>query len=199
MQQFLSEAQSGKVTDYLEQEVLEGIREEYGEFVKQQEIGLAAALRKIYVRTGRGMSILKASERLLQDTLQCDEKRVAEGLDAAHMEGASILQYNDENSLSCAIGLAYYSARREYRLIRELPMGRGFADIIFLPLPGAGKPALVVELKYDKTAGATIEQIKERKYTKALEGYTGEMLLVGINYDKKQKTHSCRIEKFDLH
>lgn len=134
MQQFLSEAQPGKVTDYLEQEVLEEIREEYGEFLKQQDIGLA-----------------------------------------------------------------YYSARREYRLIRELPMGRGFADIIFLPLPGAGKPALVVELKYDKTAGAAIEQIKERKYTKALEGYTGEMLLVGINYDKKQKTHSCRIEKLDLH
>lgn len=144
------------------------------------------------------MCILKASERLLQDTLQGDEKRVAEGLDAAHMEAASILKYNDENSLSCAIGLAYYSARREYRLIRELPAGRGFADIVFLPLPQSGKPALVMELKYDKTASAAIAQIKERKYTKALDGYTGEILLVGINYDKSDKTHSCRIEKLDL-
>ena len=144
------------------------------------------------------MCILKASERLLQDTLQCDEKRVAEGLDAAHMEAASILQYNDENSLSCAVGLAYYSARREYRLIRELPAGRGFADIVFLPLPQSGKPALVMELKYDKTASAAIAQIKERKYMKALDGYTGEILLVGINYDKSDKTHSCRIEKLDL-
>lgn len=145
------------------------------------------------------MCILKAAEKLLQDTLQCDEKRVAEGLDAAHMEAASILEYNDGNSISCAIGLAYYSARRVYRLIRELPAGRGFADIVFLPLPQSGKPALVVELKYDKTAGASIEQIKERKYLKAQEGYTGKILLVGINYDKKQKTHSCRTEKLDLH
>lgn len=83
--------------------------------------------------------------------------------------------------------------------MRELPAGRGFADIVFLPLPQSGKPALLVELKYDKTASAAIEQIKERKYTKALEGYTGEILLVGINYDKGDKTHSCRIEKLDLH
>ncbi len=74
------------------------------------------------------------------------------------MEVASILTYNDENSLGCAIGLAYYSARKDYMLIRELPTGRGFADIVFLPLPHAGKPALVVELKYDKTANTAIQQ-----------------------------------------
>ena len=32
----------------------------------------------------------------------------------------------------------------------ELPTGRGFADVVFLPLPSVNKPALVVELKYDK-------------------------------------------------
>ena len=34
---------------------------------------------------------------------------------------------NDENSLGCAIGLACYSARKDYRIIREMPAGRGFA------------------------------------------------------------------------
>ena len=143
------------------------------------------------------MRVLKASERLLEDTLLCDEKSVAAGLDNAHTEISSILTYNDENSLGCAIGLAYYSARKDYRMVREFPTGRGFADVVFLPLPHTGKPALVVELKYDKTAHAAIQQIKDRHYTQALEGYIGEILLVGINYDKarENKPHDCVIER----
>lgn len=143
--------------------------------------------------------MLKASERLLADTLAGDEAKVAEGLDKVHGEVASILTYNDENSLGCAIGLAYYSARKDYMFIREFPAGRGFADIVFLPLPSAGKPALVVELKYDKSADAAIRQIKDRKYHQALNGYTGEVLLVGINYDRdnRNKPHSCVIERVE--
>lgn len=145
------------------------------------------------------MRVLKASEKLLQDTLLCDGKSVAEGLDKAHTEVSSILTYNNENSLGCAIGLAYYSARKDYRLIREFPTGRGFADVVFLPLPSSKKPALVVELKYDKTAVAAIRQIKDRNYTQALSGYTGEILLVGINYDRDctDKPHSCVIERVE--
>lgn len=141
--------------------------------------------------------ILRASEKLLEDTLRGDEKSVAEGLDLAHTEASSILTYNDENSLSCAIGLSYYSARKDYRLIRELPTGRGFADVVFLPLPFSQKPALIVELKYDKSAETALQQIKDRKYVQGLEGYSGEILLVGVNYDKddKNKPHSCVIEK----
>ena len=143
------------------------------------------------------MHVLKASEKLLEDTLRCDEESVAEGLDQAHTEVASILTYNDENSLGCAIGLAYYSARKDYKLIRELPTGHGFADVVFLPLPFSNKPALVVELKYDKSAETAISQIKDRRYTQALEGYAGEILLVGVNYDRdnRNKPHSCVIEK----
>ena len=95
------------------------------------------------------MRVLKASEQLLEDTLRGDAVCVAEGLDRAHTEVASILAYNDENALGSAIGLAYYSARKDYRLIREFPSGKGFADVVFLPLPYTGRPALVVELKYD--------------------------------------------------
>lgn len=145
------------------------------------------------------MRVLQASEKLLGDTLLCDGERVADALDRAHTEVSSILTYNDENSLACAIGLAYYSARKDYRLIRELPGGRGFADIVFLPLPLSGRPALVVELKYDKDAQAAIQQIKDRKYTQVLDGYVGEILLVGINYDKGNvdKPHSCVIERVE--
>lgn len=147
------------------------------------------------------MRVLNASEKLLEATLQGDEKRVAEGLDTAHTEVASILTYNDENSLACAISLAYYSARKDYLMIRELPSGHGFADIVFLPLPAAaGKPALVIELKYNKSADTAIRQIKDRRYTQTLEKYTGEILLVGVDYSKddKGKSHSCIIERYFL-
>ena len=143
------------------------------------------------------MNVLKASEKLLEDTLRGDAESVAKELDKAHCEVASILTYNDENSLGCAIGLAYYSARKDYKLIRELPAGKGFADIAFLPLPHTNKPAMVVELKYDRSVSAAIQQIKDRKYIQALEGYTGEILLMGVNYnkDKANKPHSCVIER----
>ena len=140
------------------------------------------------------MRVLKASERLLEDTLRCEEESVARGLDKAQMEVASILTYNDENSIS----LAYYSARKDYKLIRELPAGHGFADVVFLPRPFCSKPALLIELKYEKSADSAIQQIKDRQYMQALEGYSGEILLVGVNYDKndKNKQHSCVIERF---
>ena len=140
--------------------------------------------------------VLNASEKLLNDTLACDSQSVADGLDRAHTEVSSILTYNDENSLSCAIGLAYYSARKDYKIIREFPTGKGFADIVFLPLPHANKPALVIELKYAKTAQTALQQIKDRHYTQSFEDYSGEILLIGINYDKdnKNKPHCCVIE-----
>lgn len=143
------------------------------------------------------MRVLKASEQLLEDTLSGNGENVARGLDRAHTEAASILTYNDENSLGCAIGLAYYSARKDYRIIRELPAGHGFADVVFLPLPHTGKPALVVKLKYNKSVYAAIRQIKDRNYTQTLADYVGEILLVGINYDKDNlnKPHSCVIER----
>lgn len=68
---------------------------------------------------------------------------------------------------------------------------------MFLPLPHTNKPAMVVELKYDKNVTAAIQQIKDRQYTQALEDYAGELLLVGINYNKNclEKPHNCVIEK----
>lgn len=53
MQQFLIGAKHREITEYLEEEVLKEIREEYGEFLKRQDIGLADALRRIYAKTER--------------------------------------------------------------------------------------------------------------------------------------------------
>lgn len=138
---------------------------------------------------------ISASEGILQATWRGDEKAVAEGIEQVHMSNTSILSYNDENSLSCIISLAYYCAINEYTLIREFPTGKGYADVVFLPRCHSAKPAMVVELKWNKSAEGAIKQIRERRYISALEEYQGNILLVGINYDEKTKIHQCCIEK----
>ena len=138
------------------------------------------------------------SRKLLQSLWNMDENAVAEGIDRAHEE-ISILQYNDENSLSCVINLAFYFAREYYTIIRELLSGKGFADICLIPRKKyADKPAVVIELKWDKDAEGAIKQIKEKRYVNAFRDYRGNLLLAGINYDKKSKKHSCKIERFVL-
>lgn len=136
------------------------------------------------------------SEQLLNATWNMDEEKVAAGIERAHLE-TSILTYNDENALSCTISLAYYSAKRYYTIIRECPTGKGFADIIYLPKKKhPDKPAIIVELKWDKSAKTAISQIKTKQYVHALEDYKGNLLLVGINYEKESKKHDCQIEKY---
>lgn len=137
---------------------------------------------------------LQNADNLLKATWEQDEQKVAELIEEAHLE-TSHLQYNDENALSYTISLAYYTARNEYTLVRELPAGKGFADMAFIPK--GDKPAMVVELKWDKDADTAISQIKEKKYPKGLEKYTDNMLLVGISYDTKNRKHSCKIEQLN--
>ena len=117
-------------------------------------------------------------------------------IDEVHMANTSILTYNDENSLSCVISLAYYNAMNDYIRMRELPTGKGFADIVYIPKKPSDKPAMIIELKYDKSAEGAIDQIKKKMYVDALKEYQGNLLLVGINYDKDTKEHTCIIEKY---
>lgn len=140
---------------------------------------------------------IKSSDELLKATLNCDEEKVAELIDKAHSDNTSILKYNDENSLSCVISIAYYSARKTYTIERELPAGKGYADLVFKPRKNNSNPALIVELKYDKSADGALEQIKKKQYADCLKDYSGEILLVGINYDKDDKHHTCKIEKIN--
>ena len=137
---------------------------------------------------------IRSSERLLQATLSGDEETVAELIEQAHQANASILKYNDENALSCVISLAYYSAQKNYTLHREMPAGKGFADIVFEPNRNCNLPALIVELKWGHSAEEAVEQIKQKDYLDCLQNYSGEVLLVGINYDK-EKHHTCKIER----
>ena len=139
-----------------------------------------------------------ASRTLLEALWNMDEKAVAEGIDKAHRE-ISILQYNNENALSCTITLAFYFAREYYTIVRELPAGKGFADVCFVPRKmHIDKPAAMIELKWDKSAEGAIRQIREKHYIDALKGYHGNLLLVGINYEKDTKTHTCVIEQTNI-
>jgi hypothetical protein len=140
---------------------------------------------------------LEQSERLLQATLDCDEEAVARGVDAVHDEHTSILSYNDENSLACVLSIAYYYAKNDYVMHRELASGKGFADIVLIPRKNVDSPAIVLELKYNKDADTAISQIKRKQYPDKVMQHTNKLLLVGINYDKKQKTHECHIETYD--
>ena len=142
---------------------------------------------------------IKASDQLLTDTLAQKAENVAKAVEEAHME-TSHLTYNDENTLAYTVSMAYYSARQKYTLISEFPTGQGFADLVFLPKPKyAELPALLVELKRDKGANSAIMKIKEKRYPKAFEGYTGNVSLVGVSYDKKTRQHECVIEKVEAH
>ena len=138
-------------------------------------------------------------EELLDETIEGNGERVAEIINLAHEAYTSILKYNDENALSCVITMAYFTAPAYYNVIRELPAGKGFADIVMLPRKDTkNKPALLIELKYDKDADSAIRQIHEKKYAGVLSGYSDEIVIAGINYDKDSKEHSCCIERLKV-
>ncbi len=138
---------------------------------------------------------IQDSDDLLEATMKGDCEKVAIALEKTHESVASVLEYNNEASLSAAVILAYYTARRYYEIVHELPSGKGFADLAFLPRRNTDSPALIVELKYDKDADAAIRQIKEKRYEGTLKKYFGNLIMVGINYDKGTKKHTCLIER----
>ena len=164
-------------------------------FIPNQEIA-QEYMRAIKVGDWGGLTqALNRSEELLRSTWAMDGEAVAAAMSAIHSETASLLKYNNENSLTCTVLMAYYSAKAYYmNPIMELPSGKGFADVVYLPKRDTGRPALVVELKWNKSARGAIAQIRDRQYASWIQGYTGDILLVGISYDKKSKEHTCTIE-----
>jgi hypothetical protein len=139
------------------------------------------------------VNALQQSEQLLADTLAGDAEAVARAIEAVHDENTSILSYNNENSLACVLSLAYYYAKNDYIVHRELPTGRGFADIVLIPRKNVDSPAIVVELKFNKDADAAIDQIRRKQYPAKVAQYADHLLLVGINYNRETKTHDCVI------
>ena len=143
----------------------------------RQELTMAVESRK----WNEMITFQQESEHLLEATLDMDKEAV-------------------ENSLSSVLAIAYLSSMEYYfKPVRELPTGRGFADFVFIPKPEyvSSYPALVVELKWNKNAETALQQIKEKKYPESIKQYTGDILLVGINYDKKTKKHQCLIESYE--
>ena len=141
-------------------------------------------------------------------------------MEAAHDDNTSILSYNNENSLACVLSIAYYYAKNDYVMHRELTnearadgkhaflmpckeeegksqlaSGKGFADIVLIPRKHVDSPAIILELKVNQDADSAINQIHRKQYPAKLEDYAGNLLLAGINYDRKTKLHTCRIEK----
>ena len=141
---------------------------------------------------------MELSENIVEAVLSMNEETTARLVQQVHSDFISSIEYNDENSLVCTITVAMIAFFRYYhRPIRELPCGKGFADIVYLPLAKhPNRPVVVVELKWNQDARTAITQIKERAYPKSLQDYSGEILLVGINYDKKTKEHQCVIESY---
>ena len=169
-------------------------------FIPNEEIRQEMILETKRKKWNELISFQKESEQLLRDTLQMDGDAVAKEIEKIHREYVSVIQYNNENSLSSVLSIAYLSAMQYYfKPIREFPAGRGFADFVFIPKPEFQKfyPALVVELKWNKDVKTALDQIKDRKYPDSVACYAGELLLVGINYNEKTKEHECRIEKYE--
>ena len=144
----------------------------------------------------------KKSQEVLKATWDCDEEKVAELLEWFH-DTTDNKTYNSEAALSYAVKMAYYAAQKYYTMIQELDSGKGYVDIVYLPSPKyPDKPVLLIELKYDKTRQTAVDQIRSKNYPQTLEHYEGNILIVGINYDKdvsstsvEFKHHSCLIEK----
>ena len=91
--------------------------------------------------------------------------------------------------------IAYIWAKNEYVIHREYATGKGYADLVMIPRRNVAKPALVIELKFNHSADTAIDQIKQKNYPSKIAEYTGDILLVGINYDKETKQHTCHIER----
>ena len=143
--------------------------------------------------------LIKNTDVLLNDIWSLNSEAVAKIFDEAHQDHTSILTYNNENSLANVIAISLFlSTTNTYNVVRKLPTGKGYADLVYLPKPGVNKPALLIELKFDKSAQTAITQIKEKNYLQFFKDYKGEVLLVGINYSKDTKTHQCIIERAKL-
>lgn len=168
-------------------------------FVPNEEIRqeLSKAVRR--KKWNEMIEFTQKSEQILDATLSMETEIVADSIEKIHSEYSSAIQYNNENSLSSVLTIAYLSTMQYYfKPVRELPTGRGFADFVYIPKPEyrADYPALVVELKWNKNTNTALKQIKEKKYPESICSYTGDILIVGINYDKKSKKHECVIERY---
>ena len=161
----------------------EEVRDEFRSFLGNDQVG--EHWRKLIDR----------SRRLLNDTIKGDAEAVAAALEEIRGENYAPQFYNNEQSLRAVIKYAYLAAIARYVKIEEMPSGKGIADIVFIPGTFSRLPAMVVELKWNRSAGGAISQIKKKNYSGVLTPYAGNILLVGINYSERTGRHTCEIER----
>ena len=142
------------------------------------------------------IKLVRRSDQLLKDTIDGKSEEVARAIQDIHDSEYAPNFYNNEQCLRYVIKMAYISCVDQYAKVEELPSGHGIADIVFLPKRRSALPALMIELKWNKSKESAIQQIRDRNYPKVLEAFDGEIILVGMNYDKETKSHTCQIEKY---
>ena len=157
-----------------------------------------AEFRKI-LKNGNGnhkwIELLSRSQKLLEDTIAGNSAEVVKAIETIRDTQYAPTFYNDEQALRYVIKFAYIAAVEQYLKVEELPSGRGIADVVYLPKRMSRFPAMVVELKWNKSSEGAIAQIKEKNYPAVLQDFGGEIVLAGINYDEKTKKYSCVIER----
>ena len=153
------------------------------------------------IKNGNRTELVKAiqkSDELLKATWASDEDKVAEIISELHDTDTSHEFYNNEQALRSVIKMAYLSSIDYYVKLEELQSGRGYADIVFWPKKNADCPMLLVELKWNQSPEGAIAQIQEKNYPNTIQKWNGEILLVGINYDKKTRIHECKITGLNI-
>ena len=161
----------------------EEVRLEFDEILTSQNI------------SRKWVELIRESQKLLSDTISEDEEAVAKGIEAVRKKEYAPTFYNDEQALRYVIKFAYIACVGQYAKIEELPSGRGIADVVYIPKKLSHLPALLIELKWNKTADAAISQIENNDYPTVLKEFEGEILMVGIGYDEKSKEHTCKIKR----
>ena len=141
------------------------------------------------------IKLVSRSRKLLKDTIAGDSEAVARAIGEIRDTQYAPTFYNNEQALRYVIKFAYIAAVDQYLKIEELPSGRGIADVAYVPKRKSILPALIIELKWNRSSEGAVRQIINHHYPAVLREHGGEIVAVGISYDAQTKEHSCVIEK----
>lgn len=164
-------------------------------FIPNEEVREEFVLAVTRCKHTEMVKLIQITDHLLELTLGMDEEAVAAAIEEIHKTYTSPINYNSEEALRRTIHFAYLSCIEEFRRIDELPSGHGYADVAFVPKRDVSKPVIFIEMKWNKSPEKVIRQIKDRDYSHVFKDYSGDILLVGVNYDADTKKHTCKIEK----
>ncbi|ORX57955.1 hypothetical protein BCR36DRAFT_580501 [Piromyces finnis] len=141
--------------------------------------------------------LIENSKKILESTLKNDAESLRKLLEEVHEKKIKAGDKIDHGNIKRVIDFAYFSANKIYKVKEEERSGEGFVDYIFYPKNKKGK-IIIIELKLNGSAKRAIGQIYENKYFNNIEKiYTGNILLVGINFNKPSKNYSCIIIECD--